>query len=151
MGALMSSRRPAHMLAVLITVVSSHEAVTTESRKEYQECQCLISASRCPLTDRTLFLLCSLRSCLRLKRVVHSLHVPGRESSVSSVTDYRLDDQVWISARGRDFSLRSRSMSPLHGARPPVADGRDGLQIWRVAANMLSKQSWTADKGWSCS
>jgi hypothetical protein len=36
-----------------------------------------------------------------------------------------------------------------HGmARPRVADGGDGLQIWRVAANILNKQSRTADKGW---
>jgi hypothetical protein len=34
-------------------------------------------------------------------------------------------------------------------ARPQVADGGDGLQIWRVAANILNKQSRTADKGWS--
>jgi hypothetical protein len=38
-----------------------------------------------------------------------------------------------------------------HGmARPQVADG-DGLQIWRVAANILNKQSRAADKGWSSS
>jgi hypothetical protein len=36
-----------------------------------------------------------------------------------------------------------------HGmARPRVADGGVGLQIWSVAANMLNKQSRTADKGW---
>jgi hypothetical protein len=35
-----------------------------------------------------------------------------------------------------------------HGmARPQVVDGGDGLQIWRVAANILTKQSRTADKG----
>jgi hypothetical protein len=34
-------------------------------------------------------------------------------------------------------------------ARPQVADGGDGLQIWRVAANILNKQSYTVDKGWS--
>jgi hypothetical protein len=34
-------------------------------------------------------------------------------------------------------------------ARPQVADAGDGLQIWRVAANILNKQSLTADKGWS--
>jgi hypothetical protein len=29
-----------------------------------------------------------------------------------------------------------------HGMeRPQVADGRDGLQVWRVAANILNKQS----------
>ncbi|KAJ4443652.1 hypothetical protein ANN_05327 [Periplaneta americana] len=35
----------------------------------------------------------------------------------------------------------------IHFERPR----RDGLQIWRVAANILNKQSWTADKGWSSS
>jgi hypothetical protein len=35
-----------------------------------------------------------------------------------------------------------------HGmARSQVADGGDGLQIWRVAANILNMQSRTADKG----
>jgi hypothetical protein len=39
-----------------------------------------------------------------------------------------------------------------HGrARPQVADEGFGLQIWRVAAYILNKQSRTADKGWSSS
>jgi len=39
-----------------------------------------------------------------------------------------------------------------HGiARPQVADGREGLQIQRVAENILNKQSRTVDKGWSSS
>jgi hypothetical protein len=39
-----------------------------------------------------------------------------------------------------------------HGmARPRVADRGDGLQIQRVAANILNKQSRTADSGWSSS
>jgi hypothetical protein len=39
-----------------------------------------------------------------------------------------------------------------HGmARPQVSDGGYDLQIWRVAANILDKQSRTADKGWSSS
>jgi hypothetical protein len=39
-----------------------------------------------------------------------------------------------------------------HGmARPQVADGGDGLRIWRVAANILNMQSRIADKGWSSS
>jgi hypothetical protein len=33
-------------------------------------------------------------------------------------------------------------------ARPHVADGGDGLQIWRIAANILNIQYRTADKGW---
>jgi hypothetical protein len=36
-------------------------------------------------------------------------------------------------------------------ARPQLADGGDSLQFWRVAANMLNKQLWTAEKGWSSS
>jgi hypothetical protein len=40
---------------------------------------------------------------------------------------------------------------PCHNgvARPQVADGGDALQLWREAANILNKQSRTADKGWS--
>jgi hypothetical protein len=33
-------------------------------------------------------------------------------------------------------------------ARPQVADGGDALDFWRAAANILNKQSRTADKGW---
>jgi hypothetical protein len=39
-----------------------------------------------------------------------------------------------------------------HGmARPQVADGGYGLQIWRVPANILNKQVRPADKRWSSS
>jgi hypothetical protein len=34
---------------------------------------------------------------------------------------------------------------------PGVADVGDDLQIWRVAANILNKQSQAVDKGWSSS
>jgi len=34
---------------------------------------------------------------------------------------------------------------------PQVVDGVDGLQIWRVAADILNKKSQTANKGWSSS
>jgi hypothetical protein len=34
-------------------------------------------------------------------------------------------------------------------ARAQVAKGGDGFQICRVAANILNKQSWTANMGWS--
>jgi hypothetical protein len=33
-------------------------------------------------------------------------------------------------------------------ARPQIRGGEDGLQIWRVAANILNKQSRTAEKEW---
>jgi len=36
-------------------------------------------------------------------------------------------------------------------ACPQVAVGGEGLQIWKVAANILNKQVWTADKGWHSS
>jgi hypothetical protein len=44
-------------------------------------------------------------------------------------------------------------VSPCHYSmgRPRVADGRDGLQQWKVAANILNKQPRTNDKGWSSS
>jgi hypothetical protein len=35
-------------------------------------------------------------------------------------------------------------------ARPQVADGGDGLQIWRVAASMFNKQSQIANREWLC-
>jgi len=39
-----------------------------------------------------------------------------------------------------------------HGiARSVVADGGDGLKMWRVAANILNKQLRAAYKGWSSS
>jgi hypothetical protein len=39
-----------------------------------------------------------------------------------------------------------------HGmVHPQVADGGDSLQIWRLAANILNKQSWAADRWWSSS
>jgi hypothetical protein len=31
---------------------------------------------------------------------------------------------------------------------PQVAGGGDGLQIWRIAMNILNKQSQTVDKVW---
>jgi hypothetical protein len=34
-------------------------------------------------------------------------------------------------------------------ARPQVVDGGESLQIWKIAENILNKQSRTADKGWS--
>jgi hypothetical protein len=43
--------------------------------------------------------------------------------------------------------------SPCHHgmARPRVADGSDGLQHWKLAANILNKQPRTNDKGSSSS
>jgi hypothetical protein len=51
----------------------------------------------------------------------------------------------------KDFA--PRYVGPCHHGtvRPRVADGGDGLQIWRVTENILKKQSRTADKGYSSS
>jgi hypothetical protein len=50
------------------------------------------------------------------------------------------------------FSDHVRWVPCHHGmARPQVADGGDALQFRRAAANILNKQSRTADKGWSSS
>jgi hypothetical protein len=48
--------------------------------------------------------------------------------------------------------VRVKCVPCHHGmARPQIADGGDGLQIWRAAANILNKQSRTAERGWSSS
>jgi hypothetical protein len=36
-------------------------------------------------------------------------------------------------------------------ARPQIAGGQDGLQVWRVAANILNKQSQSTKNGQSSS
>jgi hypothetical protein len=56
-------------------------------------------------------------------------------------------EMVWRSV----ILSRQCSMGPLHHdmARPQVANGGDGLQTWRVVANISNKQSQTADKWWS--
>jgi hypothetical protein len=41
-------------------------------------------------------------------------------------------------------------LSPRHGASSGCG-WRNGLQVWRVAANILNKRLRTADKGWSSS
>jgi hypothetical protein len=48
------------------------------------------------------------------------------------------------------ISTLSGSLSQRHGASSGCG-WRNGLQLWRVAANTLNRQSRTADKGWSSS
>ena len=55
-----------------------------------------------------------------------------------------------LSATSRTLSVISGSLSPRHGASSGCG-WRNGLQICRVAANILNKQSRIADKGWSSS
>jgi hypothetical protein len=59
---------------------------------------------------------------------------------------------VALNYRVMSVTSRVRWVPCQHGkARPQVAEGGDGLQIWREAANILNKQSRTADKEWSSS
>jgi hypothetical protein len=52
----------------------------------------------------------------------------------------------------RKLAIHVKWVHCYHGmARPRVADRGDGLQVWRVAANILNKKSRTADSGWSSS
>jgi hypothetical protein len=44
-------------------------------------------------------------------------------------------------------SMLGRSLSPQHGASSSCG-WWDGLQLWRVAANILNNQPETNDKGW---
>jgi hypothetical protein len=50
------------------------------------------------------------------------------------------------------FLITDDMLVPLHQsiARPHFVD-EEGLQLWRIAGNILHKQSRTADKGWSFS
>jgi len=51
----------------------------------------------------------------------------------------------------KDRESRMSLNNPCHQgmALPRVADGGDGMQIWRVSLNELDKQLRTTDKGWS--
>jgi hypothetical protein len=40
------------------------------------------------------------------------------------------------------------SLSPQHGSSSGY-EWRNGLQLWRVDENILNKQPWANDKGWS--
>jgi hypothetical protein len=58
----------------------------------------------------------------------------------------------WSLSWARSIQSISSYLSKIHGmARPQVADGGDGLQVWRVAENILNKQSQTVDTGSSSS
>jgi hypothetical protein len=49
-------------------------------------------------------------------------------------------------------SIDVKWVSCHHAMAPPlVADGGDEIQMWRVDANILNRQSRTAEKGWSSS
>jgi hypothetical protein len=70
-----------------------------------------------------------------------------RQPTYTNVTCIRLyKNTAYTSCFTLSGSLVTNGM-----ARLQLADRGDGLQIWRVAENMLNKQSRTADSGWSSS
>jgi hypothetical protein len=72
-----------------------------------------------------------------------------QRSTCAAVRDARLLCQF----RNINTKCDHVSWVPCHDgmARPQVETGGNGLQIGRVAAKILNKQSRTADKGWSSS
>jgi hypothetical protein len=84
-----------------------------------------------------------------------ALHLRGKYHSSVRIQNYYYEwlwepqmKFIWRDTR----SYHVRWVPCHHGmARPQVADGGDALPFWREAANILNKQSRTADKGWSSS
>jgi hypothetical protein len=74
------------------------------------------------------------------------------QNSLQSTAGSFLRSMQLIHNKQNGFRYLYRWVPCHHGmARAQVADGGNGLQIWSVAANILNKQSRTADKGWSSS
>jgi hypothetical protein len=68
---------------------------------------------------------------------------------------YHTNDSVKFVSDSNINTMKSKchvTWVPCHHgmARPRVADGGDGLQIWKVAAIILNKQSRTANREWLC-
>jgi nitrous oxidase accessory protein NosD len=71
---------------------------------------------------------------------------------VNRVIDLRVPSNIRGISLINDRPTYVKSVHCHHGmAHPRVAERGDGLQIWRVAVNILCKQSRTADSGWSSS
>jgi hypothetical protein len=79
---------------------------------------------------------------------IHSLFVYSVPLVFLSLSSFRLHCDI-----SRMLSSDNVRWITCHRgtARPQLADGGDGLQILRATANILHKQSRTADKGWSSS
>jgi hypothetical protein len=76
----------------------------------------------------------------------------SRKSGILDVLQpYRLQRAVSFYIFFNLFYSVRRVPCDHSSARPRVADGGDGLQTWRVSANILNTESRTADTGWSSS
>jgi hypothetical protein len=86
------------------------------------------------------------------------MSINGSQSGFSSPLEGVLGSvSYFLKCANGDISLSIKAFTKSSGSRhhcmgrTRVADKGDGLQIWRVAANILNKQSWSADSGWSSS
>jgi hypothetical protein len=81
---------------------------------------------------------------------------PYRKRKIRGYTDRHIHSKVVEYASFYFFKVRKEnnvSWVPCHYdmERPQVVDGGDALQVWRVTANILNKQSRTTDNGRSSS
>jgi hypothetical protein len=82
------------------------------------------------------------KSCAVSKYVLEELRKVTRNFSQNS---WYLN---WILTKFESDTFHVKWVPCHHGmVHPRVADGGGGLHIWRVAANVLNKQSQTADSG----
>jgi hypothetical protein len=93
-----------------------------------------VTAIRASVTNRIIFHVCDTYICIFLLKLCNYILF----HTIYNFCKYIYRRVKWVPCH--------------HGmARPQVADGGDGLQIRRVAANILNKQSRTAGKGFSSS
>jgi hypothetical protein len=82
-------------------------------------------------------------------------HIAGRDTEIFTELlseHFYVKKRIQIFAREWDDDILVRWLPCHHGmARLQFADGGDALQVWRIAANILNKQSRRADKWLSSS
>jgi len=66
-----------------------------------------------------------------------------------TATVKRLTAWSWDWNFCHSYAVLCWSLSPWHGMSLSFRDGGDSLQIWKLAMNILNKQSQAAHKGWS--
>jgi hypothetical protein len=64
--------------------------------------------------------------------------------TVFTLNTLRTVEEIW---HYLPVCIRFKWAPVTAAGRPHTVDGGDSLQIWKVVANILTKQSQTADKG----
>jgi len=124
----------------------------------------LSSAIRCKWPNQLNLCACKqfvMSSCLLNVNTLHGFLVPPLFTLLFYPTRFTLKDlhaRHNAATQRKEHQVLKRKyynrdkwvLSPWHG----MSSGcrwRNGIQIRRVAANILNNQSWTADKGWCSS